>query len=100
MQMKRYVHCPTCRARTGVDDFAYIDGSMSNVKDETEEIAAGEARLHVKGSYGTKVSISVLRCLSGSRLFEIAEQLPCNRSSTRPPADLATTPDTTKAVAS
>ncbi|KAK9841676.1 hypothetical protein WJX74_009916 [Apatococcus lobatus] len=54
---KRQINCPTCRARTGIDDLAYIDGKAGNVKDEGQENAAGEARLLVKGSYGSKVCL-------------------------------------------
>ena len=58
MQGKRQINCPTCRARTSTDDLAYIDGKAGMVKDEGQENAAGEARLHVKGSYGSKVRLS------------------------------------------
>ncbi|KAK9861981.1 hypothetical protein WJX84_009317 [Apatococcus fuscideae] len=51
---KRHINCPTCRARTAVDDLAYVDGKAGAVKDETPDNAAGEARLDIKGSYGTK----------------------------------------------
>ncbi len=46
-----------------MDDLAYVDGKAGAVKDETPDNAAGEARLDIKGSYGTKVChLLVLGC--------------------------------------
>ena len=57
MQVHRRVTCPTCRARTGVSDLAYVDGGGRNAPAATTQgtEADGEAAVEVKGSYSTKV---------------------------------------------
>ena len=56
------ISCPTCRTRTKVTDVAYVDNGRGVASQEGDggegscSIAAQEAAIQVKGSYGTKVS--------------------------------------------
>lgn len=57
--MRKWVMCPICRQHTDVGNIAYAD-DRQNGYSSGQDHRENEASLSVQGSYGTKVSPSML----------------------------------------